>query len=138
MQETQVWAQVWEDSTSNWARVSPREPTNHSYWGLHALEATLHSREAPARRNPHTASRKQPLLTATGEKPVRQQGPSKAKNKYKQMAGKQLTQWWSLSLESLHASIMSKLSFVTYLQGDLQSKANINYVYPSTNRDKNS
>ena len=65
MQETQVQSLVWKDSTCHRAA----KPTCHNYWSPGALDPYSVTRETTAVRRLCTATREQPLLAATRERP---------------------------------------------------------------------
>ena len=76
-----------------------------------------HRKEKPAHRKEEGA----PAHRNQGKARTAPQTQHSQKQINKQAAGKQLTQWWEFEPGvPLHASIRSKLSFVTYLQGDLR------------------
>ena len=64
MQGTQVWSLVWEDSLCHRAT----KPVHHNYWTHMPYSLCSVTREATARRSPHTATREYLPLTLTREK----------------------------------------------------------------------
>ena len=78
MQETRVLSLVWEDCTCHGATKS----MHHNYWSPCALKTVLWDK-----RSPYTATREEPTLAATREKPSQQRSLEKRKeNSYSQMS----------------------------------------------------
>ena len=81
MQETQVQSLLRADATY----YAAAKPVCRNYWAS-TLEAGAATTKAATRettmKSPRTATGGQRQLSATGEKPVQQRRPNKAKNKY--------------------------------------------------------